>query len=317
VSPHPARRAHHAIFVTVDAEYSDVLGLLLKSLARSYPGHPPVVACTSGWTDQMRRALSRQSPGLRWLDVQALTFPAGPPIGHDLARDRRVMYARWAALTPVFDAYETVVYLDADTLVLGPFDELFAARQPLAFEDAYPNRREMVFYDPDDLNLRRLLEEDGLAHWDWERAANAGVLALPRSFRTPAQLVEFTRLSRRYGPFLRWGDQSVLNLWLARNAIQSVRDYRFNYQVRLLVERRALEPYRDAKILHFNGQHGEAPFLMALAHALMRAGPPGRRLVPAAMRLARSPVVARLPGYRARRWLRRLLMSRVLNGRAG
>jgi hypothetical protein len=302
----------HAILVTVDAEYAGVLRVFLRCLERHYPRHPQVVVCTMGWTTGMRVPFDREIQGLRWLDAAALTFPDGPPIGHERTLERRVMYARWAAMTPAFDAYDTVVYLDADTLVLGPLDELFASGRPLAFEDAYPDRRELVFYDPDRPALRRLLAEDGLADWTWETAANAGVLVLPRPYRTMAQLAEGERLAARYDPYLRWGDQSVLNLWLARNGIRPRADVRFNYQARFFLERRERAAYGDARVLHFNGQHGEGPFLMALAGALVLLVPGGRRLVPAAVRLARWPGLDRLPGYRVRRFLRGRLTGRML-----
>lgn len=306
------RTSRDAIFLTVDAAYAEMLQLLLESLNRWYPGHPAVVVGTSGWSDRLRGAFRTRFPDVRWLDLHSLVFPTGPPMGHDASLDRPVMYARWAALAPAFDAYETVVYLDADTLVLGPFDELFAASRPMAFTDAHPNRRQMVFDDPEDPGLRLLLVEDGLEAWPWDTGANAGVIVLPRPFRTPGQYAEAQRLAERYAPFLRWGDQSVLNLWLARNRILPTRDYRFNYQARLLVEGRERQAWRDARILHFNGQHGEAPFLMALVTTLLRFGAPGRWVVPQAVRWARSPGVDRLPGYQARRWLRRRLMCRTL-----
>jgi hypothetical protein len=104
-----------------------------------------------------------------------------------------------------------------------------------------------------------------------------------------------------------WGDQSVFNLWLARNALRPVRDFRFNYQVRLILERREGTLYRHAKVLHFNGQQAAMPFLMALATALVRL-PGGRRLVPTALRLAMRPELEGLPGYRLRRWLRGQLL---------
>ena len=104
-----------------------------------------------------------------------------------------------------------------------------------------------------------------------------------------------------------WGDQSVFNLWLARNALRPVRDFRFNYQVRLILERRERNLYRHARILHFNGQQAAMPFLMVLASALIRL-PGGRRLVPTALRLATRPELEGLPGYRLRRWLRGQLL---------
>jgi len=225
---------------------------------------------------------------------------------HDVSMDRPIMYARWAAFTPAFDIYDTVVYLDVDTLVLAPLDRLLATERALAFEDAYPDVDTLIFRDPNDDDLRELLRQDGLDGHEWH-AANAGVIALPRRDRRREHLLEAERLATRYAPYLMWGDQSVFNLWLARNALRPVRDFRFNYQVRLILERRECNLYRHAKVLHFNGQGAAMPLLMALASAIIRL-PGGRRLVPTALRLAMRPDLEELPGYRVRRWLRTHLL---------
>ena len=225
---------------------------------------------------------------------------------HDASMDRPIMYARWAAFTSAFDAYDTILYLDVDTLVLAPLDDLLAADGPLAFEEAYPHVETLIFRDPEDPDLGELLRADGLGDWHWQ-VANAGVIALPRRCRRIEHLAEADRLARRYAPHLMWGDQSLLNLWLACNGLRAVHDFRFNYQVRLILERRERHVYRYAKILHFNGQHQAMPFLMVLAYAIIRL-PWGRRLVPMALRLATRPGLDGIPGYRLRRWLRGQLL---------
>lgn len=302
----------HALLVTVDAAYAGILNLFLKCLQRYYPDHPRLIVCTSGWTPELFQPFCRQFPLLEWLDAADLRFPKGPPpVGHIPSMDRPVMYARWAALTSRFDAYDTVLYLDVDMLVLGPLDELFTADRLLAFEEAYPHRNTLVFRDPADERLRQMLVKDGLGDENWQAAANAGVLALPRRYRTQEQLAEVERLAERYGPYLMWGDQSVLNLWLARNGLRPVRNFRFNYQVRLIPERRERNVYADAKILHFNGQQGETLYLMALSYALATFVPWGRRLIPSALRFVQWPGLAQTPGYRIRQMLRRQLLRWV------
>ncbi len=296
----------HAVLVTVDTRYEGILRVFLRCLHRHYPAHPLVVVCTSGWTSQMCEGFDREFPFIRWLDASTLRFPKGPPMRHDASMDRPIMYARWAAFSSAFDAYDTILYLDVDTLVLAPLDDLLAADGPLAFEEAYPHLDTLVFRDPEDTDLRELLRVDGLGEWQWQ-VANAGVIALPRRCRRIEHLAEADRLARRYEPHLMWGDQSLLNLWLARNGLRPVHDFRFNYQVRLILERREHRAYRDARVLHFNGQHQAMPFLMVLAYAIILF-PGGRRLVPRALRLATHQGLDAIPGYRLRRWLRAQLL---------
>jgi hypothetical protein len=111
-----------------------------------------------------------------------------------------------------------------------------------------------------------VLIADGLQHQRWDVAANAGVLVLPQTVRTAAHLAEAQRITRRYGRYLIWGDQSMLNIWMARHQLSVVHDCRFNYQLRLLLELdRPCCRFRDVRILHFNGQRRDTLTLMAAA----------------------------------------------------
>jgi hypothetical protein len=161
-----------------------------------------------------------------------------------------------------------------------------------------------------------LLEEEGLAGWR-SPPANAGVVVFPRRFRTREQYAELARLTVRYGPHLRWGDQSVLNLWLARNRISPAAGVEFNYQLRLIYDVRARRECQHARVVHFNGQHGQAPLLMALAYRVIRGVPWGRRLLGPAMRLAKDPRLVRMPGYRVRQAITRRLTRGLLDPLTG
>jgi hypothetical protein len=302
----------HAIFVTLDSSYAGLFHLFLRSLHVHWPSHPRVIACTAGWPEAQRRQFDRRFPFIEWVDMHDLGFPVGPAMGRNPFFDRPVMYARWAALTPRFDAYDTVLYLDVDTLVLGSLDELFEAESVLTFYETLPGTGAGIFDDPDEPALRSLLEEDGLAGW-CSRPANAGVVVLPRRFRTREQYAEVTRLTVRYAPYLRWGDQSVLNLWLARNRIAPAAGVEFNYQLRLIYDAQARRACQRARVLHFNGQHGRAPLLMALAYRVVRGVPWGRRLLGPAMRLVKDPRLVRMPGYRVRRAVGRVLTRGLLD----
>src|SRR6187200_1308933 len=178
----------NALMVTVDECYANLLQLFLASLHRHYPNHPEVLACIDGWSAQAKQRLQGCFPFVSWIDVKELDWTAGVPMKHDEAFNHPVMYARWAALTKRFDQYDTIVYLDVDMLVLRPLDELCASAEMRAFEETYPEKDQLVFRDRASADLQQLLLADGLQHQRWDVAANAGVLALPRSVRTPAHL---------------------------------------------------------------------------------------------------------------------------------
>jgi len=302
-----------AVIVTVDDCYADILQLFLGSLHRHYPLHPEVLVCTKGWNAGLQDRFRRLFSFVTWIDVADLDWHAGPPMKHQDEFDHPVMYARWAALTRRFDRYDQILYLDADMLVLAPLEELFDAGRMVAFKELYPDPATLVFTNHADAGLEALLAADGLHDHDWTVAANAGVIVLPSSVRTAQHLAEAQRIKGRYGPHLMWGDQSLLNIWMASYRLGVTHDCRFNYQLRLLIEGHGrCCPFRDVRILHFNGQRPDTLFLMALSFLMMTAVPAGPKLLPWALRIAASPVFDWLPGYRLWEALRRRIIERAM-----
>lgn len=302
-----------AVLVTVDARYADPLQLFLGSLHRHYPRHPDVLVCTAEWSATLHDRFRRLFPFVTWIDVADLDWNTGPPMKHEQEFDRPVMYARWAGLTSRFDRYDQILYLDADMLVLEPLDALVNSCQMVAFEELFPHKTTLVFTDRTVAALQTLLTADGLDDHDWNIAANAGVMVLPRSVRTPEHLATARRITRQYAPHLMWGDQSLLNVWMARYRLAVTHDCRFNYQLRLLIEDHTrCCPFRDVKILHFNGQRPDSLFLMAVAFLMVTSVPGGRKLLPTVLRIAASPVLDRLPGYRMVQALRQRIVERAL-----
>lgn len=306
-----------AVLVTVDARYADPLHLFLGSLHRHFPSHPEVLVCTTEWDDALHERFRRLFPFVTWVDVADLEWDAGPPMKHQEEFNRSVMYARWAALTSRFDRYDQILYLDADMLVLEPLDALVTSSQMMAFEELFPHKTTLVFTDRNAAGLQPLLATDELCDHDWNVAANAGVIVLPRSVRTAGHLATAQRITRQYAPHLMWGDQSLLNVWMARYRLGVTHDCRFNYQLRLLLENhRRCCPFRDVKILHFNGQRPDTLFLMAVAFLMTTAVPAGRKILPMVLRIAASPVFDRLPGYRLWQALRRWIIARAMTSAA-
>jgi hypothetical protein len=257
------------------------------------------VVCTAEWDAALQDRFRRLFPFVSWVDVADLEWNAGPPMKHEEEFDHSVMYARWAAFTARFDRYDQILYLDADMLVLEPLDALVDSGQMVAFEELLPQKTTIVFTDRSAAGLQDLLAADELGDHDWNIAANAGVIVLPKSVRTPGHLATARRITRQYAPFLMWGDQSLLNIWMARYRLGVTHDCRFNYQLRLLLEdSRRCCPFRDVKILHFNGQRPDTLFLMAVAFLMMTSVPAGETMLPTVLRIAASPLFDKLPGYR-------------------
>jgi lipopolysaccharide biosynthesis glycosyltransferase len=238
----------YAVVVVTDANLYDETRLVLQDLVRHCTGEPDLYCFHSGLLSHQlaRLAAVPRVTLLPVSDVKARVGPVGvytnPALG-------AVFYARFECWSDLFIAYDSVIYLDADTIVLGDLAPMTRAD----FLVAPQKNSNPMFLDDRDDRLAALLKEDGLSH-DIAVPANAGVFALGRRFRTADQRALIDRIIVRYGPYLRVGDQSVLNVWMHTNSLVPTMDPTYNCQVVNTVGAPGgLRAVSGARLLHFNG----------------------------------------------------------------
>jgi lipopolysaccharide biosynthesis glycosyltransferase len=285
MGPGAAHLGRHAIVMTTLANYYPLLLLSLDSLRRNFPGHPEIIVFQKGFsTDQVGYLVARYER-LRVLDLTGREFVCGPAMLNRNYKDPEVFYARFLIWTPLFEDYDHVLYLDVDTMVMRPLDRLFSQDEFLCFAESYTGSQP-YFYNENDPELKRLLAEDGFGQLPLP-PANAGVILIPRRYRSAGQIQELQRLVDRYARHLIWGDQSLINLWMVQNRLQPVHDFRFNYQVRLFIQKRAVEEYREVRIIHVSGMHqtGVIEYMMTAVYFFMQVLPAGRAILPVFIRV--------------------------------
>jgi lipopolysaccharide biosynthesis glycosyltransferase len=288
----------NAIALTLRDNYFPILVLFLKSMERSYPAHPEIIICQKGFSPEQIHFLQSRHPRVNCVDLNAHRFLKGPAMLDRKNYDVDPFYARFLIWTDLFAAYENVLYLDIDAFVTGSLEPLFASQEFLCFEETYVGPQPL-FFDHTDPTLRELLREDRLTLP--ATSGNAGVLLIPRRYRTPEQLGLLYRLLDRYAKYLVWGDQTLINLWMASNGIAPTKDYRFNFQVRLLHQKREMAAYRSVCFFHMNGwNHLDCvEQLIHIAFVFFFFLPGGRRLFPFFVRITVRGEMARLArGYR-------------------
>lgn len=292
----------NAIAVTVGANYFEILCTFLDTLVQNYPDHPDVVICYRNFSPDQIRLLTRRYAQLRLADIDRFEFPVGPGMQHrKRVYDLKVFYSRLLMWTDMFADYDVVLYLDVDVLVLRPLDHMLG-HDFYAAAESYEGP-DSVLYDDLQGDWLPLMRQHGIADRATQKAANAGVIAVGRRYRTPEQLDLLRTILDRFSPYLSWGDQSMLNVWMWFNGLEAEPDYSNNFQVRLLTERKPNEAFRTARILHFNGLStlGIVLHLMQMARTLLAVPRIGYELftiyyrlldLPGAKRIARSGWVA-------------------------
>lgn len=240
----------HVIFASVNRRFLDYAECFLKSLESAYPEHPEVHLYHTDLNEKDCARLSR--PGrVKTVKISFSDFKSGPAMASHHAKfaDPRISYSRFLIWTRRFEEYETVVHLDTDLIIRGPFEPLFQTDKFLIFPETYTGA-DAIFYNATEPKLVEMLKEDGIV--PPLRAANAGIFSVPRSLRTEANFEQLMQLIDRYDAHIKWSDQSILNLWMAKKGTVLTDDFTFNFQHRLLNTNKASE-VKSAKIFHLNG----------------------------------------------------------------
>src|SRR6185369_108282 len=135
--------------------------------------------------------------------------------------------------------------------ILRSMSELFDGEEFTIFIDG----SELTFNNNKD-GLKKLLEEDQLLEKFINEnleseTSNAGVFLIPKKYRNRENYDYLIYLTNRYMGNTKFGDQSIINLWLLKNGISGNPDIRFNLQTTLLRYPHNHHKFQDAYFLHF------------------------------------------------------------------
>ena len=258
-------KSKNAISLSINDGYVWHAQCLLKSLQRNWPDHPIVLVQHTGLSKQSESVLG-SFPGV--LFCHSARSIEGPPINLAPAADRWATYLRLNLWNDDFADYDGILYLDADTIVLKPLDEILAINEFVIFKDQNADTLGM-FIDRGNQALQDLLSLDGFILG--ADMANAGVFVIPKRYRSGRAFEEITALLDRYNTYIRFADQTIINLWMLKHNIKPVDDRRYNFLVRQphkVLQSLGLE---NVRILHFAGFAEQSPrrkLLMRLAPVL-------------------------------------------------
>jgi|GEM_PF-1006975 len=259
IQPATADARPHAVALVsaADEPYARAAAVALLSAATSLRQSPPCILLDCGIVGETRRALrgafDRLGVELRIERVDVDRWRGLPTVGHLTV----AVYARLAAVEMAHPLASRTLYLDADTLTVGPLDELVSHDLDGCVVGAVA--------DPE---ISFVSTSRGVSHWrelGLERTLgyfNSGVLLIDNERWQEADVESRTLRMAAAWPAgaISYGDQGPLNAVLARQwqPLEGCWNTRVGlwFTLRLgsrVVARHGVHDLRTARILHFAG----------------------------------------------------------------
>lgn len=222
---------NNCIFITFDNNYFDYAKVCLNSLKNNYPNHPQIVIYYKGNDSNVISYLENfdkvEILSLNHFKVSFDNLSLG-------IMGSSTVYNRFLLWDDYFKKYDTIIYLDCDTVILKPFPELFLKSSPFAVSD---NSKIPVFDIDKDIPLKLInkLKNDNIDLNEIDKyMINSGVLVIPKKFRSASTREQIWKLINGYHKYSYIADQSILSIWMYLNDFEIGIDYRYNFQLHFI-----------------------------------------------------------------------------------
>lgn len=246
-------RSKHCIFISVDKNFIKHLKVCLWSIKKHYWNHPDIIICHTNLTQQDIDKLQKIVPIIP-LHNTIKEEELWPIMSHLPSHiNPRVFYARFLIRRhPLFQEYDNILHLDADTIIRKECDEIFTFTSFYIEKEAY-RWENQIFFDINNTFLQQQLDKDCIKINN--QAWNAWVFMSPKSYNNMTTYNELLYILTHYKEWIQWADQSVIAIWLSSHNIKPMQSHIYNLQHRD-VERQELDSeFKNAKVIHFNGVH--------------------------------------------------------------
>lgn len=237
----------NAIFMSIDQNFLPCIRICLSSIEHFYYNHPEIIIVHTDLTDEQIKELSNITSNITFLNNECKK--AWPVMDHlKWVVNPDVFYARFLLWKDSrFDKYDNILHLDWDTIVTWSLDSIFKKKSFYMVKEAYL-WDDQLFYNFYDEELQKTLLKDwiNIKNREW----NAWVFLLPKDLRTRDNYKELTKILDKYSKWIKWADQSIINIWMYKHELKLYQSYIYNYQHRFLVKKWWIP--KTTKIIHFN-----------------------------------------------------------------
>lgn len=241
--------AKNCIFLSCDRDFIPILELCLDSMLKNYNGNYDIVVCHVNFLETEKIKLCKHK-NIIFLENNITKNEIWPIMGHLSSNiNPKVFYARFLIWSSdFFDQYDKVLHLDADMLVLNDLSDLFAFNNFTIVKEVY-EWDDSVFLS----ETGKWKSESNWIYLNTKFTANCWMFLVPKKFRTKKNYKELIEILKVYKQDIKRADQSILNIRIAKNNINILSDFSYNFQHRLILDNKFNNQLKKASIIHFNG----------------------------------------------------------------
>jgi len=238
-----------AIFTSIDSSFFELWKEFLLNFSIKYPNHPIILFCHTNLDSNQKLILKEIDSNIGFIENSISMDMIGPIMTHlnPTHFDPRVFYARFLIWTDIFTEFEKVLHIDLDIYITWPLDDLFEKEGFFMVKEVY---EWSDFKNENDIDCLNQLQLDWIT--DKIKTGNAGVFLITREYLTSTVLLELIDIKNKYHKYIRFADQSIINIWMNKNWIMPTDDFLYNYQFRLFGVNHSMTSINMIRIVHMN-----------------------------------------------------------------
>lgn len=264
------------IVIAINQKFFEHLKALLGSIFTNWPNSPDIVvyAHPDLTLDSITYLSNVKKVILKKYNPQELKFYKLVQQDKTFFKSKEFIETGYFSLylfSNEFDNYKNLLFLDADTLVLKPLDELFQGDN--IFICSANNNRLLPYFNVAQSQPRKSLL---IFYWVLKLlqfgifpkpfvSANSGVMLIPEKLRGGKHELDILNILKQFQSVCS-SDQEIILLYALKHNYKISNDYRFNFQLRFfnLIKKSKhnkadlIKASIDVKVLHFNGPKPDA-----------------------------------------------------------
>ena len=237
----------NAIYISIDRNYERYARACFNSIERNYPKHPIVLVHADDLSDEFTRYVSTLN------NFTIVNPPKGGSYKNLGPVNNPIVYNKYKLWSSVFCEYDSILHLDADTLVLKPLDRLF--EEEFFIVDDCSKLTLQTILRPNE-EAQQLLKDNNIDIdvFNQPTMANAGVFVISRKYRNKTQFNSLLELTKQFENHLNYADQSAISLWCYKNKIPISSRLSYNYQSPFFKDAEKNRSLDSISVLHFTAK---------------------------------------------------------------